>query len=157
VKAEITIVDQAERPVGEPLSFVIGAEDSLQIESQLSIAGLSVMPTAVSAGFVLIDRDGNRSPESIVDFSRAEAGGLTVNSANFDGSRLTLKTSGLAESLQIEINGRAVAPPGAIKIKGASGKLIVKGDAAQLGLRRGSNRIRVKNSRGWSNIFILGT
>ena len=115
------------------------------------------MPTAVRAKLVLIDRDGNRSPEAIVDFGRAEAGGLTVSSAGFDGSRLTIKTNGVAENPEIEINGRIVAPPRAIKVKASGGKLIVKGDAGQLGLQRGANRIRVKNPRGWSNILIFST
>ena len=157
VRAELTILDKAGRPIGQPSSFQIDSKDSIRIESQLSIGGLSAAPNAVCAGLVLIDRDGNRSPEATVDFSHAEAGGLTLNSASFDGSRLKMKTSGPAENLEVEINGRLVAPPRAIKLKAAGGKLVVKGDAGQLGLLPGSNRIRVKNSRGWSNILILGT
>lgn len=157
VKADLTILDEAQRPVGQPSSSIVGSGDSIRTESQLSIGGLSVIPTAVRARLVLIDRDGNRSPEATVDFGRAEAGGLTVSSASFDGSRLTLKTSGVAENLEVEINGRVVAPPRAIKIKGSGGKLIVKGDTGQLGLQPGANRIRLKNTRGWSNIFIFST
>jgi len=157
VKADLIILDDAGGPVGQPSSVVIDSGHSIRIESQLSIGGLNSIPAAVRASLVLIDRDGNRSPEATVDFSRAEAGGLTVSSASFDGSRLTIKTSGLAENLEIEINGRVVAPPRAIKVKGSGGKLIVKGDASQLGLQRGANRVRVKNARGWSNIHIFST
>jgi hypothetical protein len=157
VHGELTILDKAGSPVGQPSSFQIGLRDSIRIESQLSIGGLSAAPNAVGAGLVLIDRDGNRSPEAIVDFSRAEAGGLTVSSASFDGSRLKIKTSGFAENLEVEINGRVVAPPRGIKIKASGGKLIVKGNAGQLGVLPGANRIRVKNTMGWSNILILGT
>ena len=155
--ADVTILDEAGRPLGPPSSVAIASGNSIRIESQLSMGGLSVAATAVAAALVLVDRDGNRSPEASVDFSRAEAGGLTVNSASFDGSRLTIKTSGLAENLEVEINGRVVAPPRAIKVKGSSGKLIVKGDAGQLTLQRGANRIRVKNKLGWSNILIFNT
>ena len=156
-QADVTILDGAGRPVGQPSRFAIDSGDSIRIESLLSIAGLSAVPQAASAGLVLVDRDGNRSPEAIVDFSRAEAGGLMVSSASFDGSRLKIKTSGFAENVEVEINGRVVAPPRAIKTKASSGKLVVKGDAGQLGLLPGANRIRVKNNRGWSNILILGT
>jgi hypothetical protein len=156
VKADLTILDEAGRPVGQPSSVAIASGDSIRIESQLSIVGLSLAPTAMGASLVLIDRDGNRSPEATVDFSRAEAGGLALSSASFDGSRLTIKTSGVADNLEVEINGRVAAPPRAIKIKGAGSKLIVKGDVGQLGLQRGANRIRVKNTRGWSNILIFG-
>jgi len=157
VKADVTLLDDMGRQLGQPSSFAVGSADSIRIESQLSMGGLNVIPTAVRASLVLIDRDGNRSPAAIVGFGRAEAGGPAVNSASFDGSRLTIKTGGGgAEDLDVEVNGHIVAPPRAIKVKGG-GKLIVKGDASQLSLRQGANRIRVKNPRGWSNIFILGT
>lgn len=154
-RAEVSVLDEAGRSVGQPSSFAISSGNSTRIESGLSIAGLSMIPTAVRASLVLIDRDGNRSPEATVDFSRAEAGGLTVSSASFDGSRLTIRTSGLAENLEVEINGRVVAPPRGIKAKGSGGKLIVKGDAGQLGLQPGANRIRVRNINGWSNILMF--
>ena len=155
VEAEVSLFDEEAPVVGHPSSFAINFGNSTRIESQLSIAGLGAIPAAVSASLVLVDRDGNRSPEATVDFSRPDLGGLTVSSANFDGSRLTIRTSGIAEGLEVEINGRVVAPPRGIKVKGSGGKLIVKGDAGQLGLQRGANRIRVKNARGWSNIFIF--
>lgn len=157
VKAEVSILDEAGRAVGQPSSFAISSGNSTRIESQISIGGLNVIPTALRASLVLIDRVGNRSPEAVVDFSRPDAGGLAVSSASFDGERLTIRTSGVAESLEVEINGRVVAPPRAIKVKGSGGKLIVKGDAGQLGLQRGANRIRVKNIHGWSNILIFST
>ena len=118
---------------------------------------MSAIPTALHASLILIDRDGNRSPEVTVDFSRPEAGGLIVSSATFDGERLTIRTSGVAENLEVEINGRVVAPPQGIKVKGSGSKLSIKGDATRLGLQRGANRIRVKNAHGLSNIFIFST
>jgi hypothetical protein len=155
IKADLAIVDESGRTVGQPKSVAIISGGSTLLESQLSIAGLSAERTATGARLVLIDRDGNSSPEVIVDFSRAEAGGLTIKSASFDGSRLTIKTSGVVENLEVEINGVVVAPPRAIKVKGSGGKVIVKGDAGQLGLGNGANRIRIRNTRGWSNILIF--
>jgi len=154
-KADVSILDEAGRAVGQPSSLPINSGNSSRIESQVSIGGLSAIPTAVRATLVLIDRDGNRSPDATVDFSRAEDGGLIVSGASFDGSRLTIKTTGLAENLEVEINGRVVAPPQGIKVKGSGGKLMVKGDDGQLGLLRGANRIRVKNIHGWSNILVF--
>ena len=156
-QADVSILDEAGRSLKESSGFAINSANSTQIESQLSIGGLSAVPTALRASLILIDRDGNRSPEVTVDFSRPEAGGLTVVGASFDGSRLTLNTRGLAESLEVEINGHLVAPPRGIKVKGSGGKLTIKGDASQLGLQRSANRIRVKNIRGWSNILIFST
>jgi hypothetical protein len=71
--------------------------------------------------------------------------------------RLTIRTEGLAESIEVEINGLVVAPPRGIKIKGSGSKLIVKGDAAELGLRHGANRVRVKNLGAWSNILVFSS
>jgi hypothetical protein len=153
-RAEVDIHDESGRLLYQSSSFTLPAGSSTQLEGQLSIGGLGAMPAAVRAIVVLIDRAGNRSAEATVDFSRPETGGLTVTGGSFDGSRFILTTRGLVENLEVEINGHVVAPPRAIKVKG-SGKLTIKGESIQLGLRPGANRIRVKNSRGWSNILIF--
>ena len=156
LKAEVNILDESGRAVGQSMSFSINSGSANRLEARLSISGLSAIPTAVRVSLILVDRDGNRSPEATIDFSRPATGGLTVISAAFDGSRLTLRTTGgLAESLEVEINGHIVAPPRGIKVKASGNKLIVKGDAGQLSLQRGPNRIRVKNVHGWSNILIF--
>ena len=157
VRAEVNILDEAGRAVGGPSIFSIDSGNSARIDSSLSIGGLSSIPTALRASLVLIDSNGNRSTEAIGDFGRAEAGGPTVISANYNGMRLTIRTEGLAESIEVEINGLVVAPPRGIKIKGSGSKLIVKGDAAELGLRHGANRVRVKNLGAWSNILVFSS
>ena len=154
VRAQINLLDESGRSVAPASSLAVDSGNLTRVESGLKIVGLNGYPSAMRASLVLIDREGNRSPEAICNFGRADAGGLAVNSASFDDARLTVKTGGLVESLAVEINGIVVAPPQGIKIKG-SGKLIVKGNAGQLGLRPGANRIRVKNSYGWSNILVL--
>jgi hypothetical protein len=116
---------------------------------------MRAIPKATRASLVVVDRNGNRSSEAIVDLTRPEAGGLTVSGASFDGTRLTLSTSGSTDGLQIEVNGQIVAPPRGIKVKGSGSKLMIKGDAGKLALQQGPNRIRVKNINGWSNIFLL--
>ncbi|HSB11922.1 MAG TPA: NF038122 family metalloprotease [Blastocatellia bacterium] len=153
--AEVSLLDESDRVAGSS-SIAIESGDSRHSVSGLSLAGMKLVPTALRASVVLIDRAGNRSPEGAVDFSKAERGGLTLRSASFDGSRLTLKVSGAADDLQLEINGQNVAPPLKIKAKG-SAKLVINGDASQLGLKAGANRIRVRNSQGWSNIQILSS
>jgi hypothetical protein len=66
-----------------------------------------------------------------------------------------LKVSGSSTDVKVEINGQVIAPPRKIKSNGPGSKLTIKGDASQLMLQRGANRIRVKNANGWSNIFVL--
>jgi hypothetical protein len=152
--ADISILDETGRAVISS-SFAITSLDSTRIESGSAISGLSAIPTARRARVILIDRSGNRSPEADVDFSLAQAGGLTLTSASFAGSKLKLNVSGLTTDLELEINGRIVAPPGKIKANASGKKLTIKGNASQLSLQPGANRIRVKNVYGWSNIFTL--
>ena len=152
--ADLGILDDSGRLLKQTSSFAINSSNSTRIESQLLIGGMTAIPTATRASLVLVDRNGNRSSEAIVDLTRPETGGLTVSGASFDGSRLTINTGGVTFGLQVEVNGQIVAPPRAIKIKG-SGKLMIKGDAGKLALQQGPNRIRVKNINGWSNIFVL--
>jgi hypothetical protein len=153
--AEISLVDEAGRAVRPAAVLTINAGNARRLESELALGGLSALATAWRANVVLIDRAGNRSAEAEADFSRADSGGLSLTAASFTGAQLTLKARGLAEALAVEINGRVVAPPQKIKIKGAGSKLIISGDANQLALHAGPNRIRVRNTNGWSNIFLL--
>ena len=152
-RLELTIADESDHPIAPASTFGI-AFNTVTFASRVSIGGLSDLPAATSVKFIVVDRDGNRSPEVQVNFAAGEPGGLILNGAGYGDGRLTIRTGGADENLQVEINGAVVAPPRAIKIKGTA-KLIVKGDAAQLGLRSGLNRIRVRNSKGWSNILIL--
>ena len=152
-RVDLTITDESDRPLAPTSSSAI-AFDTVRFESQASMAGLSGLPTARNVRLMIIDRKGNRSPEVLVNLGAAEAGGLTLIDASYGDGRLTIRTGGIDENLQIEINGAVVAPPRAIKIKGAA-KLLVKGNSTQLGLRSGFNRIRVRNGKGWSNILIL--
>ncbi len=153
--AEVKILDEAGRAVSPVTSTAISSGNETRIESQLAIMGLSTTPTALFASLVLIDRAGNRSAETFVDFSKAQSGGLALLDASFDGAKLKLNVRGDATSLQLEINGQLVAPPRKIKTNKQGSKLTIKGRDGQLALQRGANRIRVKNVNGWSNIFIL--
>ncbi|HKP11845.1 MAG TPA: NF038122 family metalloprotease, partial [Blastocatellia bacterium] len=153
--AEISLTDEAGRAVRPSSLLALNAGNVKRVESQLAVSGLSALATAWRASVVLVDRSGNRSAAAEVDFSKADSGGLNLTAASFTGAQLTLKTRGLAEGLTVEINGRVVAPPQKIKVKGAGGKLLISGDAGQLALRLGANRVRVRNVNGWSNSLIL--
>jgi hypothetical protein len=154
--AEVAILDETELAV-RPLSiFATDSGESPNIQMQLSIDGLSASPKARLARVVLVDRAGNRSVVATIDLGKGEAGGLTLTSASFAASKLTLKVRGLTENLELEINGLVVSPPRKMKVNGSGTKLTIKGNATQLALRLGANRIRVKNVSGWSNILVFG-
>ena len=109
--AEVSILDEAGRAVNPMISSAINFGNETRVESQLAITGLSTIPTALKATLVLIDRAGNRSAETIVDFSKAQTGGLALLGASFDGAKLKLNVRGVATNLELEINGQMVAPP----------------------------------------------
>ena len=153
--AEVNVLDEAGRAVNPVTSSSINFDNTTRVESQLTITGLGRIPTALRATLVLIDRAGNRSAETIVDFSKAQTGGLALSGVSFDGAKLKLNVRGVATNLELEINGQIVAPPRKIKTNGSGSKVTIKGRAEQLALKPGANRIRVKNINGWSNIFIF--
>lgn len=111
---------------------------------------------ATSVTLVIIDSRGNRSVR-MADFSQADPGGSTVKRASFDAtsSNLSLKGKGFTGQLQIEINGRVIAPPLLIKAKSSGKKLTVNGAMSDLNLSSGPNRVRVLNGGLRSNIFVL--
>ena len=76
---------------------------------------------------------------------------MELTGVSYDGTKLTLSARDSATELAVEINGVVVAPPRGIKLKKSGRKLIVKGGGSQLNLRSGINRVRVRNSQGWSN------
>ena len=155
VRAELGVLDQGELALAPPAILAINAGNATNINGQLTVSGLNALPTARLVRAVLIDRAGNRSAEAVVDLGKGESGGLALTSASFTSPKLTLKVVGSSTDVKVEINGRVVAPPRKIKLNGPGSKLTIKGDAGQLMLQRGANRIRVKNSNGWSNIFVL--
>jgi hypothetical protein len=155
VMAEVSLLDEAELPVSPSSSFAVNTAEATRVVCQLTISGLTTVPTARLARVAFIDRAGNRSATVLVDLGKSEPGGLTVTSATFTGSKLTLKVSGPAERLELEINGQVVSPPRKIKLKGSGKKLVINGSSSQLALRQGKNRIRVKNANGWSNILVI--
>jgi hypothetical protein len=102
-------------------------------------------------GFVVIDSRGNRSPEVIVDFSKADPGGPTLKTVSYMGGQLKIKGKRLSGQLSLEVNGEVVATFANQSAK----KLRVTDSPAALELVPGSNRIRVLNGALRSNLFIL--
>ncbi len=153
--AEASLLDGAGQAVGPLSSFAIDSGNSTRLESQFAISGLNTALTAEQIRVVLVDRSGNRSAEARIDFIKPDAGGLTLTSVSFAGSKLKLKVRGLISNLELEINGRIIAPPLGIKVNGSGSKLTIKGNRDLLTLQPGPNRVRVKNSNGWSNMLIL--
>jgi hypothetical protein len=101
----------------------------------------------------LIDSRGNRSGTQVADFSKGDGGGPKLSKATFKSNKLTVKGKQMKGDLQLEVNGLIVAPPAAVEASGK--KLTIRGQAAELNLRDGANRIRVLSNGLRSNLVVI--
>ncbi len=84
---------------------------------------------------------------------QADEGGPRLKNVTFNGSRLTIKGSGLTRDVQLVVNFVQVAPP--LSIKGNSKKLKINGTQAEFNLRSGANIVQVIRGGLRSNIAVL--
>jgi hypothetical protein len=111
--------------------------------------------SVVRANLVLTDAAGNSTGAMSASFNQADAGGAFIKNVSFDdeGSVMVFKGSPFTSGMQVEINGVRVTPPLNAKLKGA--KIKLPGTAAQMGLRKGTNRVRLLLNGAYSNLFLL--
>jgi hypothetical protein len=127
------------------------------VNFSVSVSGMTQAATlaAVKLELTAIDSKSNRSAAASADFSQADAGGATIRSVSFDPSGvMTIKGSTLSSPAELEVNGVIVTPPLRAKVKGEA-KVKIGGTAAELGLRTGANRVRLRINNLYSNLFVL--
>ncbi|HKV40371.1 MAG TPA: protease pro-enzyme activation domain-containing protein [Blastocatellia bacterium] len=155
-QAEVTVQDASSKTVGDTGVFSATFGASSPVSFSLQVNSLNNFPSAVTATLVVIDLQGKRSTGVSAGFGGADAGGPRITSASGGGSSALLIRGGpFSGSLQIEINGKIVAPPPKIKVQGGGSKLKIAGSLATLNLKAGPNRIRVIKNGLKSNIFVL--
>jgi hypothetical protein len=147
--AEVAVVTSPELPV----SF--GATTTANLSIFTTGMTQTVTLAAVKCELILIDSKGNRSAAANANFNQADAGGANLRSASFDPTGLMiLKGSGFTSPAELEINGVLVTPPLRAKVK-SDAKIKIGGTAAELGLRTGVNRVRLRTGNLYSNITLL--
>jgi hypothetical protein len=147
--AEVAVVTSPELPG----SFGVTPTTNLSIFT----TGMTQTVTlaAVKCELILIDSKGNRSPAVTAAFNQADAGGANLRSASFDPTGLMiLKGNGFTSPAELEINGVIVTPPLRAKVK-SDAKIKIGGTAAELGLRTGVNRVRLRIGNLYSNLSLL--
>ncbi|HJZ67014.1 MAG TPA: hypothetical protein VKF81_02630, partial [Blastocatellia bacterium] len=130
-----------------PAAGGLNGQTALTFTFQL--AGVNAYPAATKVSLVFIDAQGNRSSAVTADFSQADNGGPSLRSASYAG-KLAIKGSGLVGNLQIEVNGVVVATT----VCESNKKIKIRGNATELNIRSGVNRVRVKNGNLRSNILV---
>jgi hypothetical protein len=127
------------------------------VQFAVAVSGMRQAATlsAVRLEFSAIDSKGNRSPAAAADFNQADAGGANIRSVSFDASGLMIvKGANFTSPAELEINGVIVTPPLRAKVK-SDAKIKIGGTAAELGLRTGVNRVRLRIGNLYSNLSLL--
>jgi hypothetical protein len=153
VQAQLKLIDKKDLIVGETAPFAVDFGVPATLRFAIPFADMGRFPSVVKVGLILIDSRGNRSATSVTDFSKGDGSGPKLSLATFKADKLTVKGKRMKGDLQLEVNGLVVAPPLAIEKSGK--KLTVRGQAAELNLRAGSNRIRVLSNGLSSNLVVI--
>ncbi|HEX5736365.1 MAG TPA: NF038122 family metalloprotease [Blastocatellia bacterium] len=156
-QAQIKSLNEINTVVAQTAVFPVNTGTVATINFSFSTSNLNAFPTAVKASLVFIDRLGNQSAPVIADFSQADPGGptirITASNETPNKTVLTFKGQRLLGQLQVEINGVVVA----VGFNNSNGKVKLKGSPSSLNLRRGFNRIRIRNGVPRSNIVLFSS
>lgn len=151
VQAQSDLLNSSGARVGGTDPFSVNFGNLTSIIFTLEISNLNEIPTALLASLSFIDKRGNRSSAVIADFSNADAGGSSLKSVSYNGSKMILKGEGLSGEIEIEINGELVLGG----FSSADRKLKIKGSPNGLNIRGGFNRMRLYRG-GWrSNLVVF--
>ena len=154
VKATIKLIDAAGSETitlpNVPVSF-----DASQNSYSMALKGLAQASalSVVKANLVLTDAAGNNTSAMTASFNQPDAGGAVIKNVSFDGDVMVFKGSPFVAGMKVEVNGVVVTPPLNLKLKGA--KLKLAGTISQLGLVKGTNRVRLSLNGAYSNLFLL--
>jgi hypothetical protein len=151
IQAQSDLLDSAGGKVGATDPFPVTFGNLTTISFTLEISNLNSLPAAMLASLSFIDRRGNRSPAVTGDFSKADAGGSTIKAVGYNGSKMTIKGTGLAGQVEIEINGEVVFND----FSATGGKVKIKGAPNRLNIRSGFNRLRLYNGGARSNLVVF--
>ena len=151
IQAQSDLLNNAGEKVGATDPFPVTFGSQTTITFTLEISNLNSLPAATQASVNFIDRRGNRSPSVMADFGKADDGGPTIKAVGYNGSKMTIKGTGLAGQVEIEINGEVVFNDFSV----SGGKLKIKGPPTRLNVRSGLNRMRLYNGGSRSNLVVF--
>ncbi|MEN3335347.1 MAG: hypothetical protein V7641_4712 [Blastocatellia bacterium] len=152
-QAEVKVLDQSGQLLTEYPPVVLDPGDVTIANYEFEFFGLNQLRSATQANLTLIDRLGNRSTTVTTSLLSGDSGGPKLVSVSFDGNTMRIKAKRLNSQLSLEINGVLIIPS---EVKVISSKKVqVNGNASELNLSSGANRIRIINNGLRSNILML--
>jgi hypothetical protein len=151
-QAEVRVLDQSGQTLIEYPVVAFDPGNLAIANYEFEFFGLNQLRSATGVNLTLINSLGNRSATVTASLLGGDSGGPRLSSISFNGSAMKIKAKRLNGQLSLEINGVLITPAD-INISGK--KVRINGNAAELNLSSGANRVRVINNGLRSNILML--
>lgn len=152
-QAEVSVLDESGQVLTEYPPVAYDPGEATIASYEFEFAGLNQLRSATQATLTLMDRLGNRSTKVTTSLLGGDSGGPRLLNVSFDGNTMRIKAKRLNSQLSLEINGVLIIPSNVKVI--SSKKVQVNGNASELNLSSGANRIRVINNGLRSNVWML--
>lgn len=154
VQAQLEMLDAKGRLLGQTAPFAVDFGIPTTQYFSFPVKEMGSAPAVTQVRVTLIDTNGNKSKAMVTDFSGGDAGGPRLSTGNYKKEVLNLKGKKFGDQLQIEVNGTIITPPFGFNNQ-SSKKISLEGDAAELNLQSGPNRIRVISNGLRSNLLVI--
>jgi hypothetical protein len=150
----LALLDESGTVLAEMPAVSLDGGNSRITRFAIRISEAEVPRTATRASLTVVDRAGNRGETFAAGILGGEPGGPVLSRVSFRADTLKIKGQRLAGEVQLEING-VINDALAVKPSASGKKLVVSASAAELGLDRGVNRVRVIRDGVDSNVLLL--
>ncbi|MGA9768070.1 MAG: NF038122 family metalloprotease [Blastocatellia bacterium] len=154
VKAQLDMLDARGRLLGQTAPFAVDFGIPATQYFNFTVQQMGSSPAVTQVRVTLIDTNGNKSKAMVTDFSGGDTGGPKLNAATYKKEVFSLKGKKFGEQPQIEVNGTVITPPFGFDNQSPK-KISVSGQAAQLHLQSGPNRIRIISDGLRSNLLVI--
>jgi hypothetical protein len=154
VQAKLDMLDAKGHVLGQTAPFAVDFGVPATQFFNFTVQQMGSQPAVTQVRVTLIDTHGNQSKSMATDFSGGDAGGPRLTTASYKASTLSVKGKKFGDQPQIEVNGTTITPP--LGFNNLSPKKVsVSGQAAELNLKVGPNRIRVISNGLRSNLLVV--
>ena len=154
VQAQLDMLDAKGRLLGQTAPFAVDFGIPETQYFNFNVQQMGSAPAVTQVRVTLIDTNGNKSKAMVTDFSGGDKGGPRLTAANYKKEVLSLKGKKFGDQPQVEVNGTVLTPPFGFSNQ-SSKKVSMSGQAADLHLQSGPNRIRVISNGLRSNLLVI--
>jgi hypothetical protein len=154
VQAQLDMLDAKGHVLGQTAPFAVDFGVPTSQFFNFSVQQMGSQPAVTQVRVTLIDTQGNKSKAMLTDFSGGDAGGPRLTTASYKQNTFSAKGKRFGDQPQIEVNGTIITPPSGFNNVSPK-KVSVSGQAADLNLKTGPNRIRIISNGLRSNLLVV--